>query len=54
MGKIAVVLLMAALAVLAAGFVSEAPAIQAQFGAIFLDNGAAPMSPPLMYAGIRG
>jgi hypothetical protein len=54
MRKIAAVLMMAVLAVLAASLVSAAPAIQAQFGPVSLESGAAPVSPPLMYAGIRG
>lgn len=51
MREIVAVLLIAALALPLA---ANAPGIANQIDAIFTDAGAAPVSPPLMYAGIRG
>ncbi len=51
MREIVAVLLVAALAL---QFVANAPVIAGKIDAIFTGAGTAPMSPPLMYAGIRG
>ncbi len=54
MWKIAVVLLLTALAILMARLAYEAPAIQTRVGALISAPMPAPMAPPLMYAGVRG
>ena len=57
MWKIVVVLLLTALAILLARLVYEAPVIQTRVGmlaAVLLAPAPAPLTPPLMYAGIRG
>jgi hypothetical protein len=57
MWKIVVVLLLTALAILLARLVYQAPVIQTRVGmlAVMTRSGApAPLTPPLMYAGVRG
>ena len=54
MGKIVLVLLLTALAVLAARLAYDAPVIQTRVGAILGASAPAPVMPPLMYAGVRG
>lgn len=52
MSKIVVVLLLAALAILMARLAYDAPVIKTRVGELI--GTAAPVMPPLMYAGIRG
>ncbi len=57
MWKIVVVLLLTALAILLARLAYDAPVIQTRVGALMSemqDGASAPLTPPLMYAGIRG
>jgi hypothetical protein len=54
MWKIAVVLLLTALAILMARLAYDAPAIQTRIGALISAPAPAPLAPPLMYAGVRG
>ena len=57
MWKIAVVLLLTALAILGARLAYQGPAIQTRVGAFVSEmrGGASePLAPPLMYAGVRG
>ncbi len=54
MWKIAVVLLLTALAILMARLAYDAPAIQTRIGALILAPAPALRAPPLMYAGVRG
>jgi len=57
MWKIVVVLLLTALAILLARLAYEAPVIQTRVGALVsqMQGGAsAPLTPRLMYAGVRG
>jgi hypothetical protein len=54
MWKIAVVLVLTALAILAARLVYDAPMTQSRVGALTGTAISAPLAPPLMYAGIRG
>ena len=57
MWKIVVVLLLTALAILLARLVYDAPVIQTRVGALISDmrgGASAPLTPPLMYAGVRG
>ncbi len=54
MWKIVVVLLLTALAILLARLAYDAPVIQTRVGLLTSTAASAPLSPPLMYAGIRG
>ena len=54
MGKIVVILLLTALAILMARLVYDAPVIQTRVGELAGTTAPAPVAPPLMYAGIRG
>ena len=54
MGKIVVILLLTALAILMARLVYDAPVIQTRVGELIGTTAPAPDAPPLMYAGIRG
>jgi hypothetical protein len=58
MWKIVVVLLLTALAILLARLVYQAPVIQTRVGmlaaALTGTEAPAPLTPPLMYAGVRG
>ena len=54
MSKIVMVLLIAALAILVAGLVYDAPVVQTRVGEILGTAAQAPVMPPLMYAGVRG
>jgi len=54
MWKIVMVLLMAALAILMARLVYDAPVVQTRVGEILSTAAPAPVMPPLMYAGVRG
>ena len=54
MWKIVVVLLLTALAILATRLVYDAPVIQTRVGEVLGTAAPAPLTPPLMYAGIRG
>jgi hypothetical protein len=56
MWKIAVVLLLTALAILGARLAYDGAAIQTRVGAAIesLAGAPAPLTPPLMYAGVRG
>ena len=56
MGKIVVILLLTALAILMARLVYDydAPVIQTRVGELIGTTAPAPVAPPLMYAGIRG
>jgi hypothetical protein len=55
MWKIALVLLLTALAILGARLAYEAPMVQTRLDALIGATAApAPLTPPLMYAGVRG
>ena len=54
MWKIVVVLLLTALAILIARLAYDAPVIQTRVGTLTVTAGQAPLTPPLMYAGVRG
>jgi hypothetical protein len=54
MWKIAMVLVLTALAILAARIAYEAPMVQTRVGALTGTAIPAPLAAPLMYAGIRG
>ena len=54
MRKIVVVLLLTALAILGARLAYDAPVIQTRVGEVLGTAAPAPLTPPLMYAGIRG
>jgi hypothetical protein len=54
MSKIVIGLLIAALAILVAGLVYDAPVIQTRVGEAIGIAAPAPVMPPLMYAGVRG
>jgi hypothetical protein len=54
MWKIVVVLLLTALAILLARLAYEAPMVQTRVGQLIGIAALAPLTPPLMYAGIRG
>ena len=54
MSKIVMVLLIAALAILMASLVYDAPVVQTRVGEILGIAAPAPVMPPLMYAGVRG
>ncbi len=54
MWKIVMVLLIAALAILMARLVYDAPVVQTRVGEILGTAVPAPVMPPLMYAGVRG
>lgn len=54
MWKIAVVLVLTALAILAARLAYDVPATQTHVGALTGSAVLVPVAPPLMYAGIRG
>jgi len=54
MWKIVVVLLLTALAIFAARLAYEAPMVQTRLGDLVGAGAPAPLTPPLMYAGIRG
>jgi hypothetical protein len=56
MWKMALILLLTALAIFFASRAFEAPAIETQIGAAIeiFTAAPAPLAPPLMYAGIRG
>jgi hypothetical protein len=54
MWKIVMVLLIAALAILMARLVYDAPVIQTRVGEAIGIMAPAPVMPPLMYAGVRG
>jgi hypothetical protein len=54
MWKIAVVLLLTALAILGAWLAYQNPAIQTRVGALTGTVAPAFLTPPLMYAGVRG
>ena len=54
MWKIVVVLLLTALAILGAPLAYDAPVIQTRVGEVLGTAAPAPLTPPLMYAGIRG
>jgi hypothetical protein len=54
MWKIALVLLLTALAILGARLAYEAPMVQTRLGALVGATAPAPLTPPLMYAGVRG
>ena len=54
MWKIAVVLVLTALAILAARLAYDAPMVQSRVGELTGTSIPAPFAAPLMYAGIRG
>jgi hypothetical protein len=54
MWKIAVVLLLTALAILLARLAYDAPTVQTRVGQLIGTAMPAPLTPPLMYAGVRG
>ncbi|MET0869267.1 MAG: hypothetical protein ABWY15_00080 [Methyloceanibacter sp.] len=54
MSKIVMVLLIAALAILMARLVYDAPVVQTRVGEAIEITAPAPVMPPLMYAGVRG
>jgi hypothetical protein len=54
MWKIAVVLVLTALAILGARIAYEAPVVQSRVGELTGTAIPAPLAAPLMYAGIRG
>ena len=57
MWKIVLILLLTALAILAARLAYDAPVIQTRVGMLVSQMRAAapvPLTPPLMYAGVRG
>ena len=54
MSKIVMVLLIAALAILMARLVYDAPVVQTRVGEAIGITAPAPVAPPLMYAGVRG
>ena len=54
MSKIVMVLLIAALAILLARLVYDAPVVQTRVGEAIGITAPAPVAPPLMYAGVRG
>jgi intracellular septation protein A len=54
MWKIVIVLLIAALAVLIARLVYDAPVVKTRVGEAIGITAPAPFMPPLMYAGVRG
>ena len=54
MWKIALVLVLTALAILAARLAYDAPAAQTRVGELSGRAISAPHTPPLMYAGVRG
>jgi hypothetical protein len=54
MWKIAVVLLLTALAILLTRFAYDAPMVQTRVGQLIGSAAPAPLAPPLMYAGVRG
>jgi intracellular septation protein A len=54
MWKIAVVLLLTALAILMARLAYDAPMVQTRVGQLISAPAQTPLAPPLMYAGIRG
>jgi hypothetical protein len=54
MWKIAVVLVLTALAILAARLAYDAPMVQTRVGELTGTSIPAPLAAPLMYAGIRG
>jgi hypothetical protein len=54
MWKIVMVLLIAALAILMARLVYDAPVVQTRVGEAIGITAPAPVMPPLMYAGVRG
>jgi hypothetical protein len=56
MWKMALILVMTALAIVFAHRALEAPVVETGFGAAMeiLNPALAPLAPPLMYAGIRG
>lgn len=55
MWKLALILILTALAMFFMGRALEAPVVEARLGAaIELFTAPAPLAPPLMYAGIRG
>jgi intracellular septation protein A len=54
MWKIVMVLLIAALALLMARLVYDAPVVQTRVGEAIGITAPAPVAPPLMYAGVRG
>jgi len=54
MWKIVMVLLLTALAILLARLAYEAPMVQSRVGQAIGTAAPAPLTPPLMYAGIRG
>ena len=54
MWKMVVVLLLVALAILLARLAYEAPAIHTRVGAAIETQAPALLTPPLMYAGVRG
>jgi hypothetical protein len=53
MGKIVIGLMLLALAIILA-LAFDAHAAHAVFGPLFQEAGTGPVTPPLMYAGIRG
>ena len=54
MWKIVMVLLIAALAILMARLVYDAPVVKTRVGEAIGITAPAPVMPPLMYAGVRG
>ncbi len=54
MRTMAVVLILTALTMLAARLAYEAPAVSYHLGTLLTDNATSPITPPLMYAGVRG
>jgi hypothetical protein len=54
MWKIVMVLLLTALAILLARLAYEAPMVQTRIGFLTSISAPAPLTPPLMYAGVRG
>ena len=54
MRKIVVVLLLTALAILLARLAYDAPVIQTRIGLLTSISAPTSLTPPLMYAGIRG
>ena len=54
MSKIVMVLLIAALAILLARLVYDAPVVKTRVGEAIGITAPAPIMPPLMYAGVRG
>jgi hypothetical protein len=54
MWKIAAVLFLTALAILGARLAYEAPMVQIRVGALISVAAPSPLTPPLMYAGVRG